>query len=367
MGPRYGFADSTGLVYASNGEYRVGEVLTAEEKLKGQLIRLNEEVSGIILLPVEEAEVNPEARRYLANTDKALGIALGGGFVVALILGGIFARSYMKPLRELTMATLKLSKGSIHKPVVVRTRDEIGALTASFNQMGAELDRANHSRKQLTADIAHELRSPLSILTGYLEAIQNGDLEPSTERIATMFTEAKHLERLISDLHLLALADAGELPLSPERTSIDQLLVQVQESFAQSAQEADISIQTALDEEEIHVLIDQVRFKQVISNLVRNALRFAKGGGAIQLSATKARDHIEIKVADTGAGIPQEQLAFIFNRFYKADASRTNHHESSGLGLAIVKSIVEAHQGTIRVDSEVGQGTTFTISLPVSV
>lgn len=365
-GPRYGFADTTGLVIVANTAHRTGEILSEEEIEAGKLVSINPSLKGIILYPQEAPQINPQALEFLRNTDTALLFALGGGFSVALVLGALFARSYMKPLKELTIATQEIARGTTHEPVEVRTKDEIGVLTGSFNQMAAELERSKQSRRQMTADIAHELRSPLGILTGYLEAFQGGDLQPSPDRMKTMFAEAKHLELLVEDLRLLALADAGELPLALEMVQTGDLLRQSKEAYAQAGKDAQVELKVAVTEALPVVALDPNRMKQVLNNLIRNALRYTPAGGSITLSARRLDKQIEIRVQDTGTGIDPKALPHIFDRFYKADPSRTNHLETSGLGLAIVKSVVEAHRGKITATSEKGVGTTFFICLPLS-
>ena len=364
-GPMYGFVDSTGEVVVSNGEYQVGEILADDVIEASKSVDISPGLSGYILEPGIEPVINPEAREFLDKTDNALGIALGGGFLIALIIGALFARTYMRPLRELTSATQELSKGTVHEPIQVRTRDEIGLLTESFNQMIAELDRANMSRKQMTADIAHELRSPLGILTGYLEAFQGGDLQPSPERLKTMFSEAKHLERLIEDLRVLALADAGELHLSLHDMSIKDLLHRARSAFEQAAAERGVMLHVEEIPSMPSLRLDAERMMQVLNNLIGNALRYTPSKGMITLSVHALTNHVELKVQDTGSGIPSASLPHIFERFYKVDSSRSNHLETSGLGLPIAKSIIEAHQGSIGVESKEGQGTTVSIILPL--
>ncbi|MBX2819627.1 MAG: HAMP domain-containing protein [Rhodothermaceae bacterium] len=364
-GPIYGFADSEGEVVISNGKYRVGEVLAAEVIKKSRSVDISPGYSGYILEPGIEPVINPEARAFLDKTDNALGIALGGGFLIALLIGALFARTYMKPLRELTAATQELSKGTTHKPIEVRTRDEIGLLTDSFNQMVAELDRVNQSRKQMTADIAHELRSPLGILTGYLEAFQGGDLQPSPERLKTMFSEAKHLERLIEDLRVLALADAGELQLYFKEVSVKDLLLRASSAFEQAAAEHSVEVKVEESLAIPSLRLDEERMMQVLNNLIGNALRYTSSEGSIILSVHTLGNQVELRVEDTGSGIPSASLPHIFERFYKVDSSRSNHLETSGLGLPIAKSIVEAHRGSIEIVSEEGRGTTVSILLPL--
>ena len=259
-----------------------------------------------------------------------------------------------------------MAAGELGIQVPVRTNDEVGELADSFNQMSSDLAQATRARRQMTADIAHDLRTPLSVILGYTEALSDGKLEGAPETYEVMYKEAQHLSHLIDDLRLLSLADTGELPLNRRPVAPQDLLERTSASHQpQAASKAiDLLVDAAPSLPKINV--DPERLAQVLNNLVSNALRHTPEGGQIILSAEQRDNHILLKVMDTGSGIPAEDLPYIFNRFYRGDQARRQTGES-GLGLAIARSIIQAHGGTITVDSTVDVGSTFTIMLPEQI
>jgi two-component system, OmpR family, sensor histidine kinase BaeS len=246
----------------------------------------------------------------------------------------------------------------------VRTRDEIGELATSFNQMSAHLAQANQLRRQMTADIAHDLRTPTSVIMGYTEALSDGKLAGTADIYQIMHKEAQHLTHLIEDLRLLSLADAGELSLLPETITPRALLEQTAAAHAIQAKQRNIALDIVAAPDLPAVQVDPDRMNQVLGNLVSNALRYTPAGGRITLAAGQQNGRIWLQVRDTGDGIPPGDLPHIFNRFYRGDKSRAAGE--SGLGLAIARSIVEAHGGTITAESVPHYGATFTITLPAT-
>jgi signal transduction histidine kinase len=264
----------------------------------------------------------------------------------------------------LTAATQVLAGGDLGHQVPVRTSDEIGELAKSFNRMSADLAHSNQLRRQMTADIAHDLRTPLSVITGYSEALADGKLPGTPETFAAMHIQAQHLNRLIEDLRTLSLADAGQLslmrrPIEPrgllEHTALAYLPVAESRGVALSVEGDDLP----------PILVDPDRLLQVLGNLVNNALRHTGDGGRIDLSAARSNGQVLLRVRDTGPGIPDEDLPHIFDRFYRGDKARTSNG-ASGLGLAIARSLVEAHGGRIIAENVPGGGAQFTVSLPLS-
>jgi signal transduction histidine kinase len=285
---------------------------------------------------------------------------------VALFLGLFLARTLTKPLREMTIATRALAKGELEQTVPVHSQDELGELATAFNRMSADLARANELRRQMTADIAHDLRTPLTVIAGYIESLRDGVLSPSPARLDAMYNEAQHLQRLVEDLRVLSLADAGELPLNRQPVSPHCLIERLAASFSHHAAQQNITLTVEAAPELPEINADQERMVQVLSNLVSNALRHTPDGGTITLSAQHQAGTVVLGVQDNGEGIPSDELPRIFDRLFRGDASRQQQQGESGLGLAIAKSIVEAHGGTIAAASTLGQGTIFTIALPLS-
>ena len=235
-------------------------------------------------------------------------------------------------------------------------------LAKSFNRMLGELKRAEQQRRNLTADVAHELRTPLHIIQGNLEGILDGVYAADSEHIEATLEETRLLSRLVDDLRVLSLAEAGELPLHREDVDIADLLADVVTSFGGQADAQGINLHLSTVATPIHIHADADRLDQVLSNLVANALRHTPSGGEIVLSAAATTDAVEIRVRDTGEGINAEDLPFVFDRFWRGDRART-HGIGSGLGLSIAAQLVKAHGGEITVTSEVGRGSEFVVRL----
>jgi signal transduction histidine kinase len=229
--------------------------------------------------------------------------------------------------------------------------------------MSADLERARTLRRQMMAETAHELRTPITVIAGYLEAMANGDLAPSAERIASMHAEARRLGRLVEDLRVLSLADARELRLDLRETDVVELLESTRAAFAQQALAKAVELTVVAPPDLPRLPLDPDRIGQVLANLVTNALRHTPAGGRVKLEARRAGGEVEVSVVDSGSGIPADSLPHVFERYYRADPAR-GRGEESGLGLAIARALVEAHGGTITVESRVGGGTTFTLRLP---
>ena len=232
--------------------------------------------------------------------------------------------------------------------------------------MSSDLDRLNLSRRQMTADIAHDLRSPLTVIGGYVESMRDGVLKPTPERLDTIHAEVQHLQRLVEDLRTLSQADAGELTLNREAVPPLALLERIAKSYDQLATRNKVSLEVQAHAGLPEIRLDPDRMAQVFGNLITNSLRYTSAGGKILLSAEQEGDTLAFSVQDNGQGIPADSLAYIFDRFYRADPARAQGSES-GLGLAIARSIVEAHGGSISAESEMGKGTKVKFVLPIQV
>ena len=355
-------ADADGMVVVAGGQYETGQKVAPSVLSKGTPIDGGGRTVGTVFSTGQQSEPSPLENRYLSRVIQSLLVAALGGAVIALLLGLLIARNLTRPLRRLTEATQSMAAGNMEERVVEGSRDELGELARAFNQMSADLARANQSRRQMTADIAHDLRNPLTVIGGYLESLQDGKLDPTPERFATMRAEVDHLQRLVDDLRTLSLADAGELSLRREPVEPAVLLGRVAAAFGHAAGEEGIRLVVSVQAGARPAALDPERIEQVLRNLVDNALRHTPSGGRVGLSAEWASEVLRIGVTDTGVGISPEDLPHVFERSYRADSSRSG--SESGLGLAIARSIVELHGGSIRAESTPGQGSRFILEIP---
>lgn len=366
-------ANQDGQVILAGNQYPLGHQLDRENLENAVPVQVDGQNVGYVLFrqqPLRFSSVTGSLEaNFLQSMRRALLWGALAALLVALILGSILARTISRPIRELTGATQRMAEGELGVQVPVRTQDEVGELAASFNQMSSDLAQATQSRRQMTADIAHDLRTPLTVILGYTEALSDGKLSGTPETYEVMYKESQHLSHLIDDLRLLSLADTGELPLNLRPVAPRELLKRAAAAYQPQAatKEIELLVEAAPSLPEINV--DPERMAQVLNNLVGNALRHTPQNGRVTLTAAQHNGDILLAISDTGAGIPPEDLPYIFNRFYRGDKARSRaaydqQNGESGLGLAIARSIIHAHGGDITVDSAVGSGATFTITLP---
>ncbi|UCC17929.1 MAG: HAMP domain-containing protein, partial [Dehalococcoidales bacterium] len=284
---------------------------------------------------------------------------------VALVIGLILTRQITRPVKALITGARRIAKGELNYRVKTRSNDEIGELADSFNSMAATLEQAEQSRRQLSADIAHELRTPLTIIEGTVEGMLDGVFEADSEHLNSIKEQALLLTHLINDLRDISLAESGQLNLNHQPTDIVGLVKKVVSSYEPNAGEKNIRIDISTSVPSFDVEIDPVRIEQVISNLLRNAIRHTPAGGSVTVTIDRVNNSLELSVSDTGEGIEAEDLPHVFERFYRSDTSRSRKEGGTGLGLAIVKQMVEAHGGSVSVESTPGKGSTFMISLPL--
>jgi two-component system sensor histidine kinase BaeS len=272
-----------------------------------------------------------------------------------------------RPLGGVVSAAEAVANGDLSVRVPAEGYGDFYRLAAVFNHMLEELESADRQRRNLTADVAHELRTPLQVIQGNLEGILDDVYEPTEEHITATLDETRLLARLVEDLGTLSLAESGQLALVREQVDVGELLQDVQTSFSGQAETAGIEllVQVEGEPESMIITADAGRLDQVLGNLVVNALRHTRAGGRIVLGAEPTADGVRIAVEDTGEGIAPEDLPAVFDRFWKGDRSRSHASGAgSGLGLAIVRQLVRAHGGEVEVVSALGQGTIFTIELP---
>jgi two-component system sensor histidine kinase BaeS len=297
-----------------------------------------------------------------ANKAKVTGVA---GLVLTLTVAvtALVATRLVRPLRALTHAAQQPPEQHVRVPVT--TQDETGILAVAFNELTERRERIEAQRKAMVADIAHELRTPLTNIRGWLEVTRDGVVDPDPELLASLHEEALVLQRVIDDLQDLAAADAGTLTLHREPVHADDLLEQVVAAHRVAAEAAGVHLCAAVDGTPC-LDADPVRMRQALGNLVSNAIRHTPAGGTITLSTRRHDGQVLFEVADTGSGIAPEELPSVFDRFWRAEKSRSRRTGGSGLGLPIVRQLITAHGGTVTVTSELGTGSAFTLRLPAA-
>jgi two-component system, OmpR family, sensor histidine kinase BaeS len=363
--------DADGVVQHGTREHPAGTLIVSDTLKSATVIRVNDMLAGYVLLtpldpqPPDDDSARPDpsppendfSRRVLIAAATSAGITV----LIALVLGVILARTLTRPIKELIRATQTMASGKLDQRVQVRSRDEIGMLGTSFNKMSSDLARSSQTRKQMTADLAHDLRTPLSILRGYTEGLKEQRLQGSPQIFGIMHDEVVHLQRLVEDLRTLSLADAGELGLNRRAVDPRALLERTGLAYIMQAEEKGIVLRVEAPDGLPSISVDTDRMTQVLNNLVSNALKHT-AKGEILLSANTDGGQVVLRVQDSGAGIEAEHLPFVFDRLYRADPARQrNDWDSSGLGLAIAKAIIEAHGGTITAESTEGKGSVFTV------
>jgi signal transduction histidine kinase len=354
----FGLADAQGrvLIPIDTGP-PAGTLLPENEIRSGTAVMVDGKRVGTILTARLSPRFNPEETLFLQRTNLALLYAAAAAMLVALVIGVILARTLIRPLQALTQAAQNIARGDLEQQVPVRAKDEIGQLAEAFNRMSLTVARSNQQRKQMTADIAHDLRTPLTVIAGYVESMRDGVLKPTPDRLDLIYTEIEHLQNLVGDLKLLSQAEAGELPMHPAPVDPCDLLERAAAPFDHSAEQQKVTLVIQVETGLPPITVDEGRMMQVFGNLISNALRYTPPGGAITLSAERDGGAVRLAVADTGSGISPEELPYIFDRFHRADKSRHAESGESGLGLAIVKALIEAHGGTVSAVSTPDKGT----------
>ena len=303
---------------------------------------------------------------FLAAVNRWLLLATVAAGFAALFLTWGLSRRILGPVEALTAAAVQMESGDLTQRVQVQTQDEIGELARAFNSMAGGLARQEQLRRNMVSDVAHELRTPLSGIRGYVEALRDGVVSPTAAVLDSLHEETMLLNRLVDDLQELALAEAGQLKLDRCPVAVADVIRQVLQVLNSQSASHEVTLTADVPADVPPVFADPDRLAQIVRNLLVNALTYTPAGGTITVGARVAAADVEISVRDTGIGIAPEHLPFVFDRFYRVDKSRTRTTGGAGLGLAIVKHWVEAHGGRVWVESAPGQGSTFAFTLPIA-
>lgn len=360
----YAVADADGNIVLENMKYRMGGSLQHSVLETALPITVEGKTVGYLLIELPAAQRTATEQAFINRLNFFILLGAVGAVMLAFVFGVFLSRNIASPIRELTNAMREIANGKLGEQVAVRSHDEIGELTRSFNKMSADLARSLNLRKQMTADIAHELRTPLSLILGHAEGVKDGVLKPTRENFEIIREEAERLETLVNDLRTLSLADAGELSVEFQSVDVNDLLRDIHTRYLPLFESKRLTLNVEPAPVSLKLNLDPSRFAQVLNNILDNALRHTPTDGNVIMAASPAKDRIQITIQDSGEGVTREEAQNLFNRFYRVDEARARDSGGSGLGLAIAKSITEMHGGKIWAESEKGLGLRVVIELP---
>jgi signal transduction histidine kinase len=335
----------------------------------GVLIEVDGEVVGYLLPALSSPPdwpLDAAQTAFLSRVRRILWVGAVAALGVALIVGGLLFRSITAPLRELTVASEAIAEGDLSARADVRGQDEVAQLAHAFNDMAESLAQMEEARRHQTADIAHELRTPLTVLQGTLEAMLDGVYATDRDNLTAALSQTRTLSRLIEDLRLLALADAGKLHLERDHLELGPFLKKAVEAYQPRAREQGIAMTLQPPATPPTVCVDRDRLSQVMGNLLSNSLHYVPEGGHIRVEVEQATQEVIVAVMDDGPGVAPEDLPHLFQRFWRADRARRRATGGSGLGLSIASHIVRAHGGRMWAEETPGGGLTVRFSLPAS-
>ena len=358
----------------SRGDHRHLQLLDAHKqrllgppapaKFRSEIaIRDGDTTLGYLTYPDQEAIRDKLDQRFMGRQLRFMGWMLFVGVALSLLVSWLLARHLVAPILALSNHTRDLQEGHYSARLETRRRDELGTLTEQVNQLAQRLDQGQQARQRWFSDIAHELRTPVAILQGELEAISDGIRPLSPEFIKALEGEVAQLTHLINDLHDLALADGGNLRYQFHREDLADLLGEVVDSYRNSFAQQTISLEARLPEQAV-VNMDPVRIRQLLDNLLQNSLKYTASGGTLSISLTQRPDHWELLIEDSAPGVPDDALPRLFDHLYRVESSRNRRTGGAGLGLAICQRIVEAHGGTIGAEHSPLGGIRIRITLP---
>jgi signal transduction histidine kinase len=360
---------TTARIVLSDPEGRViagglprGQIVPRANLAASTPIQVDDRVVGYLM--VAEPSQSSLAETLIGRVNRGTWLVAGLTGLAALIAGGMLVAGLLGPVRELTAASRALAGGDLSRRVPVRSQDEVGELSAAFNQMADELQRAEQVRRDMTADIAHELRNPLAVLQANVEALADGVYPATADNFASVLDQTRLLNRLVEDLRTLAMADAGQLQFDPVPTQLLALAQRVVDSHQQGAEEAGVSLRVAGSP--VAAAVDPMRVEQILGNLLANGIRHTGKGREVSVRVGRgdSGDRAEVTVTDQGEGIPEGDLERIFERFYRTDRSRTRAEGGTGLGLAIARQLVVLQGGEIHAANRPQGGAEFTVAFP---
>lgn len=329
----------------------IGRTVRSADVAGGVPITVNEQTVGTLLSPMLLRWRSPLEARFLSTVSLSLwiaGLAVAG---IGILLAFGLLRQLTGPIKALDTASRRIAKGDLKQRVPVRGQDELGRLAVSFNAMAESLERSERAKRQMIADISHELRTPIGSVRTGLEALRDGLIEPTAENFAALHNRLLLTTRLVGDLQQLALADAGQLSIQREPFRLGQLIERIRATIGVEIEDAGIRLIVDLAPDLPPAFGDIQRTEQVLVNLLSNAIRYTPSGGTILVKAALDGAWLSVSVCDDGPGLSQEALEHVFDRFYRADRSRERQTGGTGLGLAIAKALVEAHGGRIWADN----------------
>ncbi len=389
MNTRIWVIDRSGIIYgvSSNEKEWIGKQITAKEMLdvlKGQIIvkkGIYDEdgktpmitvgmpifINGRVVNAIIMHSPIYEVTNAIAEIHKIIWSAMGISLLISITILYIVSKKLSSPLRDMGKAAQRLAEGDFSQRVEVFTDDEVGRVTTTFNYMAERLERIEENRRSFISAVAHELRSPITLISGFVQGIVDGTIVKGEQEkyMNIILKETSRLSKLINNLLDLQKMESDVYPINPQSFDINELVLRTLVKYEEEIERKGIKVNLSLFKEKIMVWADRDAIEQVINNLLENSIKFMGQAGILEMRTTMVGGKAWVEIRDNGLGISQEDMRDIWERFFKADKSRDRNKEGTGLGLYIVKKIIDRHNEEIRVDSEIGKGSTFIFSLSI--
>jgi signal transduction histidine kinase len=364
-GPLFLLVGTDYTIVAASDPQQIGRALSDAEREQALALVVEDQTVGYLLREGAGAQaLNQSQQKFLDDVSSVLALTAVGAGILALVMGLALAWVLVRPLRNLRQSTAAIAQGNLGAQMPVGGTTEFREVAAAFNHMSAALAESEAVRQRMTSDIAHELRSPVSVMRGQLEAMMDGVFPLNTEQLVVVYDQTLHLGRLIEDLRTLTRAESKRLPLEMTQVNPNAFVQRIAADFAPLAQEESIVLHTDIAPALPCIQADADRLRQIFANLLANALAHTPSGGSITVRAARTETGVRFAVVDTGPGLTAEQAAHVFERFYRADDARQRDRGGSGLGLAITQELIRLHSGHIWVESTPGAGSTFYFEIP---